>query len=116
MCLHSGRPSAFEVCTSVYTGVAVGDVNRRNGMKKKMTDAAIDANRRNAAKSTGPKTFTNTRNNAVKHGLLAKALVFHTEEEKKEFDHLMAEICRYFQPSGWMESALVEELGVTYWL
>jgi hypothetical protein len=85
-------------------------------MKKKMTDAAIDANRRNAAKSTGPKTFTNTRNNAVKHGLLAKALAFHTDEQKKEFNDLMAEMRRYFQPVGWIESALVEELGVNYWL
>jgi hypothetical protein len=85
-------------------------------MKKKMTDVAMDANRRNAAKSTGPKTFTNTRNNAVKHGLLAKALVFQTDEEKKRFHDLIAEIHRDFQPIGWVERALVEEIGVSYWL
>ena len=85
-------------------------------MKKTMTDAAIDANRRNAAKSTGPNAFANSRNNAVKHGLLAKALVFHTDEQKKEFNDLMAEMRKDFQPIGWVERALVEEIGVSYWL
>jgi hypothetical protein len=43
-------------------------------MKKPISDAQIDGNRRNSTKSTGPRDTTSTRFNATKHGLLAAGI------------------------------------------
>ena len=47
----------------------------------KTSMAKIEANRRNALKSTGPKTPVGrekSKRNALKHGLLSKAIVIET--------------------------------------
>src|SRR5215212_1612403 len=77
----------------------------------------IQANRRNALKSTGPKTPEGkalARLNATKHGLLSQAVLLPGEDEdalKELAERLRAEL----QPVGEMESLLVERIIDAVW-
>jgi hypothetical protein len=51
----------------------------------------------------------------VKHGLLAKSLVFQTEEEKKLYNDLVADFREDRQPVGCVEVAAVEEMAINHW-
>lgn len=87
----------------------------------KISAAKIEANRRNALKSTGPRTprgKANVRYNAVKHGLLAKQVVMSSKligEDPKDFEDVMRGLVEYFQPVGKAEELLVEEIAVSFW-
>jgi hypothetical protein len=86
--------------------------------EKKPSDLKLEANRRNAAKSTGPRSLegklTSSRN-AVKHGLLASRMLAQGLENRAEFEELAAEIEDYYRPSPGMESRLVEEIIACLW-
>jgi hypothetical protein len=75
------------------------------------------ANRRNALKSTGPKTPEGkaaVRHNAVSHGLLSQDILLPGEDEQalKELgENLRAEL----QPVGELENLLVERVIAAYW-
>lgn len=79
------------------------------------------ANRRNAQRSTGPKTprgKATTRFNALKHGFLSKQVVIssnHIQESTADFQVLVAECWDYFQPVGRPEELLVEQIAVCFW-
>jgi hypothetical protein len=90
---------------------------RRVQMKinKTMTDAAITANRQNAQKSTGPVRTEVVNQNARKHGLLAKKLLFETDEERNEFEQLADELNEDKNPIGKVEQALLEEVAICFW-
>jgi hypothetical protein len=68
-----------------------------------MTSAAqLDANRRNAQKSTGPKSEAGKKRssgNAFLHGLTAKRVLL-PGEDPKFFESLWDEACGYFEPEG----------------
>jgi hypothetical protein len=86
-------------------------------IKKTITPAVIDANRKNSQKSTGPRTGSgkqNARMNAFRHGLLAKQFVFHDEEESEEFRDLRVHVFEEFNPEGLLESMLVDEIAVLW--
>ncbi len=79
------------------------------------------ANRRNAQRSTGPRTTegkNRSRRNAVKHGILASALLI-TEgegaEDPAEFDELLGGLRRDLAPVGTLEEMLVEKVAVCWW-
>jgi hypothetical protein len=79
------------------------------------------ANRRNARLSTGPKTQqgkSRSRRNAVKHGILASALLI-TEgkgaENPAEFHELLRGLHRDLTPTGALEKMLVEKIAVCWW-
>src|SRR5580704_6260422 len=77
----------------------------------------IDANRRNAQKSTGPKTPEGkaaVRLNALKHGLRARTVV-GPGENADEFHQLCADLESDWQPRNRTEQALVEEMAVSHW-
>jgi nucleotidyltransferase/DNA polymerase involved in DNA repair len=77
----------------------------------------IQANRRNALKSTGPKTLEGkdtARLNATKHGLLSQEVLLPGEDEealKELAERLRAEL----QPVGEMEGLLVERIIDATW-
>ena len=77
----------------------------------------IEANRRNALKSSGPKTpegKATARLNATTHGLLSQEILLPGEDEEalKELgERLMAEL----QPVGEMEGLLVERIIDAVW-
>jgi hypothetical protein len=81
------------------------------------TQNQIDANRRNAEKSTGPRTPEGraaVRLNSLTHGLTAKTLVLPGESEedfKAVFDSLAAE----HDPATPTEQALVTQLAMATW-
>jgi len=83
--------------------------------------ARVEANRRNARLSTGPKSARGkaaVKWNAMKHGLLAKEVVIRTgdgRESKVEFQTLLASLADDLQPEGVLEEMLVEKIPVCYW-
>lgn len=80
-------------------------------------DKQIAANRANAKQSTGPKTKAGkaqSRKNAWKHGLTAKALVINGENPK-DFHFLRAAFEAQFKPRTALQFELVERLAATAW-
>ena len=81
------------------------------------SDKQIDANRRNALKSTGPKTPEGkaaVRLNALKYGLLSKETLLPGEDEEdlRELDErLRGEL----QPVGELENLLVDRIVSAHW-
>jgi hypothetical protein len=82
------------------------------------TPQQIEANRRNAQHSTGPRSPEGkaaTRFNAVRHGIDAQSLVI-PGEDPAELDALTREYLDQFQPSGPLEVSLVETLARSEWM
>jgi hypothetical protein len=87
-------------------------------IKKTVSGKVIAANRANARNSTGPRSIADKRavgHHAVKHGLLAKRLIFRDQEEQAEFNALLDELQDEFRPEGVLERMLAEEVGVCWW-
>lgn len=72
--------------------------------------AKIAANRRNAAKSTGPGDTTGTRFNALRTGLTARGLT--PMDDVKGFDALLAQLRAEFEPVGVFENFTVERVAI----
>ena len=81
------------------------------------SEKKAQANRRNALKSTGPKTPEGkaaVRLNALKHGLLSQEILLPGEDEEalRELgEHLREEL----QPVGELENLLVDRIIASYW-
>ena len=106
---------------------------------KTVTPKQLAANRRNAQQCTGPRTpegKARSRWNAVKHGVLAKAVVpqpaqrpaeglaclgeaalagLQPYESRDEFDHLLAVLRDEFAPQSAIEEMLIEAIATCYW-
>ena len=81
------------------------------------TEAQTCANRRNAQKSTGPRTSEGksaVSQNAVKHGLLTRQDVISSESQA-EFDLYRAQILAELAPVSPMESMLAERIVTLSW-
>jgi hypothetical protein len=87
---------------------AIGDEYVESELKK-------EANRKNAALSTGPRNTKTTRFNALKHGLLSKELIVPNVEDRKEYERMAARICRTLAPEDAIEEVLAERIIVAYW-
>ncbi|MGA3024822.1 MAG: hypothetical protein ABSF98_08650, partial [Bryobacteraceae bacterium] len=77
------------------------------------TQSQIQANRRNALNSTGPRTpegKARSSANSLKHGLSARFRVL-TSESQDDFDDLLAELTRTFAPTNVYEHILVMEIA-----
>ena len=89
--------------------VPTHDVAADASGERTVSSRKIEANRRNARKSSGPKTAAGKKRvskNAIKHGFFSKwLLVQHQDgkESQSEFDDFYAAIRNYFQPVGWLE-------------
>jgi len=81
------------------------------------SDKQIRANRRNARKSTGPKTQEGkavVRHNALKHGLLSRQILLPDEDEASLMQ-LSERLHTQLQPVGELESFLVERIVADAW-
>ena len=81
------------------------------------TPAQVEANRRNALNSTGPRTpegKSRSSANAIKHGLTASFRVF-TNESQEDFDSLLADLTRTFAPTNPYEHILIVEIAQSHW-
>jgi len=77
----------------------------------------LEANRRNALLSTGPRTpagKASSSGNSLRHGLLS-ARVLIEGEDLDEFEAFGAEIRDKLQPEGPLEQELVERIIVSAW-
>jgi hypothetical protein len=89
--------------------------------RKQTSPRKAAANRRNASKSTGPRTPQGkswARLNALKHGILASQAVIATIEgraERKLFEATVEGLAQDFQPVGAYEQLLVQEIAACFW-
>ena len=85
------------------------------------SEKKLKANRRNASKSTGPRTARGkswSRLNALKHGILASQAVLTTTEgraERKAFEELVGGLALDFRPAGAFEQSLVQQIAACIW-
>jgi hypothetical protein len=81
------------------------------------TESQVKANRKNALKSTGPRTEEGKEaasQNATKHGLRAKKNVIKTENQD-EFDIFRGNMIADISPDGAMEEMLAERIVSLSW-
>ena len=81
------------------------------------SEKQLSANRRNAAKSTGPMTQSGklqSRRNAMRHGLTAETVV-PAIEDRQEFEDFAAGIRADYQPVSTIEHELVARLASLLW-
>ena len=89
--------------------------------KPATSESRIQANRKNALRSTGPKTERGKRTvarNAIKHGILAREVVITAgdgEESLEEFQELVKQLWEDHNPVGVMEGSLVQEIASCLW-
>ena len=77
----------------------------------------LKANRRNAQKSTGPKTEigkARSSTNAVKHGLTSRRLLLHDEDERAYME-MRIELFNEWRPMGQWETMLVNRIAGQMW-
>ncbi len=92
-----------------------------NGCNSGMSARKLAANRRNATKSTGPKSSQGKRNssrNAIKHGILSKDVVVAKgdgAEDAVEFEALRQQLWEKYDPQDIQDELDVEELATAYW-
>ena len=72
------------------------------------SEIQVEANRRNALKSTGPRDTSLTRFNALKNGLTAEKLVVTRYENREDYESLLEALRRNFQPQTAVEHILIE--------
>jgi len=90
-------------------------------MAPEISDKQLAANRRNATRSTGPRTpegKARVKWNALKHGLLARSVVVPLKggpENRRQFKALLEQLHEELQPVGMIEEMLVEQIAVAYW-
>jgi hypothetical protein len=88
---------------------------------KLVTAKQLAANRRNAQKSTGPRTLEGkaaSRWNALKHGLLSRAVIppsLEPYESRADFESLLAALREEFAPASALEQLLIERIATGYW-
>lgn len=81
------------------------------------TDKQITANRRNAAKSTGPRSQSGksrSNRNALKHGLSAERVVMFNEDPAV-FEALRSDLVGHFRPADPVADHLVEQVAACIW-
>lgn len=79
--------------------------------------AQVEANRKSAKKSTGPRTpegKAKSSANALKHGLSAEQIVL-PDEDSKEFESLRQSVLIELMPEGVMEEFYAERIANCMW-
>lgn len=87
-------------------------------IKKRVTEEVIAANREKARASTGPRSDrgkSNSSQNALRHGILAKKIMLQTDEDRTAFKNLLQSCNAEFTPEGLLERLLVEEIASDVW-
>jgi len=90
------------------------------GEPETVSHKKLNANRQNARKSTGPRTPRGkaiSRQNAIKHGLFTGLAVefLNQGECLEEYDRLLDDLHKQFEPIGRAEELEVERIRVCWW-
>lgn len=80
-----------------------------------ITDTQIQANQRNALKSTGPLNTENTRFNGVKHGILSSTIIIDNIEDRKEFDKFLEGLQEDLNAENTLQEVIIEKIAVDFW-
>lgn len=94
------------------------ETKNKRTFKKTMTERALEANRNNAKKSTGPKFKKRTQlvlPSNFKHGILASIPVLPFIENQKEWEEFVIGLKNDLKPNGTLENLLVERIATLYW-
>ena len=86
-------------------------------MGKTVSVMQLEANRKNAKNSTGPRTAEGKEivsSNALKHGLFSRYLLLD-DEDPAEYQALLDDLHAELKPLGALEYSLVERIAVTLW-
>ena len=78
----------------------------------------LEANRRNAKKSTGPRTpegKARAATNALNHGILSRLEVLPHLERQQDWEEHLASIRAALQPQGYLEELLVQRVARYSW-
>ena len=119
-CLASSWEGPSHVSTRTFTQF-VRQSPQEHERKGPVSERKILANRQNALRSTGPKTFqgkSNSRKNPLKHGFYAQDLrtAFPLGiEDPRDFEKLHADLRNEWQPVGVSEESEVEQIAVSLW-
>ena len=87
----------------------------------RVTEKKLAANRKNAQKSTGPKTPEGkqaSRLNALKHGAYANDFITFcadTKDDPREYERMLATFTNQMQPVGPVEKTLVWKFTYYVW-
>lgn len=82
-----------------------------------VSEARLQANRRNATKSTGPRTAAGkgkSAMNAVKHGIWSRTVLLGCDD-RDEFETFAVGIAQRLQPADELERMLVDRVVTTAW-
>ncbi len=77
------------------------------------TEAQTQANRENSELSTGPKDTSNTKFNALKHGLCSKGFV--NDKENEEYSLLFEELKANLGPKTIIQHIVIERIAIALW-
>lgn len=83
----------------------------------KISSKQLKANRKNAKRSTGPKTLEGkavVSVNALRHGILSTKLIL-PNESRADFDALLSEMTQCLNPIGFLEQVLIEKISTNLW-
>ena len=81
------------------------------------TDRQRESARRNGARSKGPVTPEGkaaSSQNAVRHGIYSKSVVLACESQE-DYDALLAELSKEYQPAGFVEAQYVRDIADARW-
>ena len=120
------RQAQASVTTDRLSGNNNGKTaNKKNsgelGKRPPISSRKIEANRRNASKSTGPRTAIGKRmvaKNALKHGFFSKCLLIpHPDgkEDPTEYQDLYAALRVHYRALDFLEELWVEKIAVWSW-
>ena len=82
-----------------------------------LSNRQLEANRRNALRSSGPRTAAGkavARDNALKHGFLSRHLLIEGESPE-DFQQLLDDLMAEYRPVGVVETGLVEQVAICLW-
>ncbi len=112
------NPNASTESLREAAGILDGVIDAiRNPRRDHVSAAKIEANRRNALQSTGPKTDAGKQassRNAIKHGLYSSTFLL-PEEVRSEYAAFCDRYLDEFQPDGLAEENLVQEMIAAKW-
>lgn len=86
-------------------------------MSNPISDKQLQANRRNALRSSGPRSEAGkaiVSQNAISHGLLARHVVIEGESQTK-FDLFHEEMVAELKPVGMLECSLLDKIASSIW-
>jgi hypothetical protein len=87
-------------------------------VQKVATREQVQANRRNAKKSTGPRTQAGkdaSKMNAIRHGILARSVVVPNLEAEEEWTEHRRGVIESLAPVGGLEEALAARIAEILW-